>query len=57
MHTAAGTLWSQLEQRHMENVWEHEVIVLTPVTSSTVRSVVFHPYELQSAEKISAVSL
>lgn len=34
--------------KDMENVWEHEVIIPTPVTSFIVRSVVFYAYEEQS---------
>lgn len=35
----------------MENVWEHEVIVLAPMTSLTANSVVFRACEEQSNKR------
>lgn len=48
MLTAAGTLWSLLGLQHMENVWEHEVIVVTDVTSLD-----FYTCEKQSNKSLS----
>lgn len=49
-YTAAGTLRSSLGSTHMENEWEHEVIVFTTVTCLNVKkTIAFCPNERSHA--------